>query len=279
MKRLLSTLLLSLVFLTPLTAQDTLYSPGVDALLYGKNNSKKPLVVGLGGSEGGNAWASNYWKKTRDRFLDSGYAFLALGYFRTRHSRPELELIALEQVYAAIQQAKQFAYVDSTRIIIVGGSRGADLGLLLASYYSDIDAVVALSASHAVFPGNTNRLNQSSFTWKNEPLPFVPVVKAAYPFLLKRDLRRAFEVMLQDTAAEQKALIKVENVNGPILFISGTEDEVCPSSEMCDKMVIRLKEKGFKHHYEQLKVKGGHGQPLQYFDYVFGFLNRVFSKT
>src|SRR3546814_6923267 len=35
---------------------------------------KRPLLVGLGGAEGGNAWARPVWKQQRDRFLEQGYA-------------------------------------------------------------------------------------------------------------------------------------------------------------------------------------------------------------
>jgi len=56
----------------------------------GKGN-KQPLIVGLGGSEGGNAWSSNYWKKTRDQFIEQGYAFLAIGYFRANGTPDTLQ--------------------------------------------------------------------------------------------------------------------------------------------------------------------------------------------
>lgn len=268
--------LLLVLFLFGLStvAQDTLRLPDIDAVFYSRKNGKQPLVVALGGSEGGNAWASRHWKKTRDRFLDSGYAFLAIGYFKTGNSPQLLEKIALENVYQAIRMVKSNLFVDSTKIAIVGGSRGADLALLLASYYPDISCVVGLSASHAVFPGNTSHLSSSSFTWKGQQLAFVPVNEAAYPYILKRDLRGAFEAMLHDTVAEEKALIKVENSNASILLISGMEDEICPSAEMSDKMMQRLKRFGHKHPYELLKVKGGHAQPLLYFDYVFDFLSK-----
>lgn len=67
-----------------LFAQDTLKVNHIAAILYTGNNVKQPLIVGIGGSEGGNAWASDYWKKTRDEFLAKGYAFLAVGYFGSK---------------------------------------------------------------------------------------------------------------------------------------------------------------------------------------------------
>ena len=61
-------------------AQDIIKSKNVEAILYLGKGEKQPLVVGFGGSEGGNAWSSDYWKKTRDQFIERGYAFLAIGY-------------------------------------------------------------------------------------------------------------------------------------------------------------------------------------------------------
>ncbi|PWV56883.1 acyl-CoA thioester hydrolase/BAAT C-terminal domain-containing protein [Chitinophaga sp. S165] len=252
--------------------QDTLKLKNIDAILYTGGNSRQPLVVGLGGSEGGNAWASRHWKNTRDSFIEKGYAFLAIGYFKTKNSPPLLEKIAIEDVYNAISTAKKNKKVNLGKIAIIGGSRGADLALLVASCYKDISCVIGLSASHAVFPGNTSHLSTSSWTYNNKELPFVPVNEDAVPYMMNGKLRGAFEAMLKDTVAEQLALIRVENIKGSILLISGTKDEICPSSEMCDRMVRRLRDKHFPYRFEHLKFEGGHGEPLKHFDKVYEFL-------
>jgi len=205
------------IFLLPfgVCAQDTLKSPNVEAILYAGKGKRLPLVVGLGGSEGGNAWASDRWKDTRNKILEKGYAFLALGYFGCKGTPKLLDRIAIEDVHNAILAATHHKKVDGNKIAIIGGSRGADLAMLVASYYNDIDCVVGLVASHAVFPGHTENLSTSSWTYGGEELPFVPVNDASVPYLMNRDLRGAFEAMLQDTAAERQALIRVENINGP----------------------------------------------------------------
>ncbi|MBK8369692.1 MAG: hypothetical protein IPL10_20595 [Bacteroidetes bacterium] len=41
--------------------------------------------------------------------------------------------------------------MNSEKIAIIGGSRGADLALLLGSYYSDIKCVVGIVASNVTF--------------------------------------------------------------------------------------------------------------------------------
>ena len=76
-------------------AQTILETPNVESKLYVGDGVNQPLIVGLGGSEGGNAWTSDYWKKTRDQFIEKGYAFLAIGYFGAKGTPDKLEKIAI----------------------------------------------------------------------------------------------------------------------------------------------------------------------------------------
>ena len=259
-------------------SQTVLETPNVESVLYLGNGKHQPLIVGLGGSEGGNAWTSDYWKKTRDQFIEKGYAFLAIGYFGSKGTPDTLQKIAIEDVHYAIKLASKNKKIDERKIAIVGGSRGADLALLLGSYYKDVKCVVGLVASNVTFPGNTNHFTTSTWIYEGKELPFVPVNDEAVPFLMKGDLRGTFEAMLKDTIAEENAVIKVENSNGPILLISATKDEICPSTPMAEKMMARLKTNNFKHNYEHIALEGGHAEPLKHFDLVFNFLETNFKN-
>lgn len=253
-------------------AQDTLPVKQVEALLYTGKGSNQPLIVGIGGSEGGNAWASDYWKKTRDEFIEKGYAFLAIGYFGCKGTPEILDQIAIDQVYQAIATAKKDKRINPGKIAVVGGSRGADLALLLGSYYPDISCVIGMSASHAVFPGHTQEFTTSCWTFAGKPLPFIPVNEESVPFLMKRDLRGAFEAMLKDTLAEQQAVIKVEQIHGAVLLLSGTRDEMIPAVSMGEKMVQQWKDHQFKYPYQHMIYEGSHTEPTRHFDEVFRFL-------
>ena len=269
-------LLLGLCLATASPAQILLNTPNAESKLYLGHGRKQPLVVGLGGSEGGNAWASDHWATTRNQFLAKGYAFLAIGYFGTSGTPDTLNKIAVEAVYNAIKAATKNPAVAADRIAIIGGSRGGDLALLLGSYYPDIHCVVALVPSHAVFPGHTSHFSTSLWTYQGRELPFVPVNEAAVPFLMKRDLRGAFTAMLQDTVAEQSAAIRVEQIKAPILLLSATNDEIAPTTPMCAKMMAHLKRHHFPYPYEHHAIAGGHAEPLKHFDLVFAFLNKNF---
>lgn len=273
-----SFLFLLLIFSANTFAQITLQTSNVEGVLYLGKGEKQPLIVGLGGSEGGNAWTSNYWKKTRDQFIENGYAFLAIGYFGAKGTPDTLNKIAIEDVYKAIKIATKNNQVDKKKIAIIGGSRGGDLALLIGSYFKDIKCVVAIVPSHVAFPGHTNHFTTSAWTFNNKELPFVPVNDEAVPFLMKHDLRGTFTAMLKDSTAEEKAVIKVEKINGPILILSATKDDHIPSVEMGDKMIARLKANKFKYTNKHIIIEGGHGEPLKHFDLVFNFLGTNFSK-
>ncbi len=257
---------------------------GVDVELYWPKPSvngggARPLLVGLGGGEGGNAWTRGVWKRQRDRFLEQGYVFLALGYFATPNSPAQLDRISLDGVHAAIFQAARDARINARCVALIGGSRGGELALLLASHFPDIKTTVALVPGSAVFPALTDAMTTSGFSLANQPLPHVPMTWSATPHLLTGDLRAAFSSIMQDQAAMTRAAIAVENSAGPILFVSATQDEMWPSKEMSDAMMHRLQSKGFAHHFEHLVVEGGHGEPLDEFPKIEAFLNQHFLST
>jgi pimeloyl-ACP methyl ester carboxylesterase len=235
--------------------------------------AKRPLIVALGGAEGGNAWARNRWKPLRQQFMDDGYAFLALGYFGMPGTPEQLDRIALEGVHAAIMRAASDPAIDARCIAVVGGSKGAELALLLASRYPDIKAVAALAPGNAVFVGLTQALSTSSFTHNGQELPFVPFTVKATGALISGDKRRAFDLMMQDTAAVERALIPVEKINGPVLLMSGKKDEMWAATEMSDAMIARLKAKQFAHAHQHLAYDGDHASPTLHMNEVRTFFN------
>ncbi|GGY61575.1 dienelactone hydrolase [Cellvibrio zantedeschiae] len=240
-------------------------------LFLGEGNNQ-PLIVGLGGSEGGNPWASEHWKPQRDKFIAQGYAFLALGYFGDKNTPRQLDRIALEGVHKAVMDATKDPHINGKQIIIMGGSKGAELALTLASYYPEYTAVIAIVPGSAIFPALTLGMNTSSFSYHGQELTFVPVPWSATPALIKRDLRTAFEKMMENNQVMADAAIKVENIHGPILLLSATKDEMWPSMEMSEQMVQRLEKAGFSHKVQHTAIEGGHTEPLKHFSVIEDFL-------
>ncbi|HLF10921.1 MAG TPA: acyl-CoA thioester hydrolase/BAAT C-terminal domain-containing protein, partial [Gammaproteobacteria bacterium] len=220
-----------------------------------------------------NTWTRRHLKPARDRFLERGYAFLALAYFGEEGIPEELDRISVDAVHDAILEAVRDPRINQDCIAVIGGSKGAELALLLASHYPDIKAVVGVVPGHAVFPAHTIAMNTPSFAFDGEPLPFVPVPWSAVPSLLKGDLKGAFEEMLMDQAAVDKAAIAVENINGPILLLSATRDEFWPSTQMSELIVSRLSQNQFPFPVEHVAIEGAHASPQQRLDLVEHFLS------
>ncbi|WP_166211855.1 acyl-CoA thioester hydrolase/BAAT C-terminal domain-containing protein [Cognatiluteimonas telluris] len=240
---------------------------------------RQPLLVGLGGAEGGNAWASDHWKPERDALVGKGYAFLALGYFGLPGTPERLDRISLDAVHAAIADAARNPRIDGRCIALIGGSRGAELALALASRDDDIKAVVAMSPGSAVFVGNTPAMNTSAFTWHGKPLPFVPVPWRAVPDLLQHRLEPAFEKMLANAPAVEAAATPVERINGPVYLMSPTHDELWPSTMMARAMMRRLDARHFPYAHIHDVFVGGHAAPLQHLDRVEAFLAAQFPAS
>ncbi len=248
----------------------------VNTRLYVGEGENQPLIVGFGGSEGGNAWVSNHWKPQRDRFLAQGYAFLAVAYFGEAGIPQAMDRISLEGVYAAIIEAAKDHKINRKCIALIGGSKGAELALVMASRYPDIKSVVGIVPGNAVFAGHTIALNTSSFTSNGEQLPFVPVPWSAVPDLIKGDKRAAWDDMLKDEEAVAKAAIPVEKINGPIFLLSATRDEFWPSAEMSEAIIHRLRKHSFRFHNEHVAIKGNHAAPLKHMSLVEEFLRTNF---
>lgn len=250
----------------------------VNTELFLGSGEKQALIVGFGGSEGGNAWASDYWSKQRNSFIENGYAFLAVGYFGMEGTPEKLDRIALDAVHATvINTVKNNSQINSECIALIGGSKGAELALALSSYYSDYKAVVGIVPGHAIFASLTDAMITSSYSLNEEPLPFVPVPWKATPALLKADLRTAFEKMLEDKDAVENARIKVENIEGAILLMSAEKDEMWPSTEMSKAIMQTLSDNDFSYPYKHVAIDGGHSAPLDHFEEVENFLSQNFD--
>ena len=248
----------------------------MDTHLYLSDSAQQPLIVAFGGGSGGNDWERNYLKDKRDSLLAHGFAVLAIGYFKTDNSPGSLDRISLNAIADTILSiARRTPSIDTSRIFLMGASKGGELVLNLACRYSCFKGVIALSTSHVSFPAITISANTSSWIYNDQEVPYVPApFKTIWP-ALKGDLFGAFSIMLENREAVAQAEIEVEKINGPILILSADEDEQWPATKMSEQLVERLGRKQFAHKFEHLIVKGTHIEPLNHFDKVYAFLDRI----
>lgn len=257
-------------YVPPLSEQ----SGVVETKLFLGDSVNQPLVVAFGGGGGGNDWARDYMKEKRDSLIEKGYAILAIGYFKSKGTPITLDRISLDAISDTILNIAKHQKIDASKIALIGGSKGGELILNLASRFSHFNAVIALSTSNVSFPAVTWSANTSSWTYKNEEIPYVPATLETISPAIDGDLYTAFSVMLKDKTAVKNAEIPVENINGPILILSGKNDEQWPATAMSNRLIERLKENNFKFYNEHIILDGGHVAPLNQFNLVHDFLEK-----
>lgn len=229
---------------------------------------KVPGIIVLGGSEGGITSVANMARS----FSSHGVGALAVAYFGHKDLPENLVGIQLEYVAQAIDELKGKAEIDSTRIGVTGASKGGELALLLASHYPDIRFVIGLSPGSVVFQGlnrDWSDGNGSSWQYQNKPLPFLPY---ASPWKVKgKDIADMYAASLDELEEYPGSVIPVEQINGPILLLTGVDDRMWPSSRMCNMVIERLEEHEFEHKYEHLAFpNAGHDVGYPHRDTTYG---------
>lgn len=246
----------------------------VETILYLGDSDNQPLIVAFGGAEGAIDWHRNHMKTKRDSLIQKGYAILAIGYFNAEGTPRNLDRISLDAISDTIMSIAKNSKIDESKIALIGGSRGGELILNLASRYNHFNAVIAMSTSNVSFPAITWSANTSSWTYKNKEVSYVPAGLNTISPAIKGDLYTAHSLMLEDEEAVKKAEIQVENINGPILILSGKDDDEWPATTMSNRIIERLKENNFKFYKEHIILDGGHIEPLKQFNLVYDFLEK-----
>jgi len=235
-------------------------------LYYPAEGGPFPGIIILGGSEGG------LFEPRARAFAANGFAALTLAYFNYPDLPDELVEIPLEYFDGAIAWMRAQPRVDPGRLGIVGGSKGGELALLVASRNSELKAVVAMTPAAHAWEGHSLRFFSpdyqpvSSWSLGGRPLPYVPFkVSPLEKEIYGRGELASFVpffrdgLIYADAATVAKAAIPVEKIGGPILLISGTDDQIWPAGEFCAAIMARLKKAGFPHEVRHLSIeKGGH---------------------
>ena len=225
---------------------------------YPKNKQNLPLIIMLGGSNGGIREVDD-----RAKIISShGYAALALGYFGMEHLPKNLERIPVEYFFNSINWAKEKQFIDTNKIVIMGVSKGGEAALLVASMRRDIKGAIAFVPSNVRWQGIPNGpsfISKSSWTLNGKDLPYLKC-SFSFSFFWKYickskqiEMREIFKpIITEDKSKIDPALIEVEKINGPILLVAVKDDKIWPSYDMCQMMKNRLDSLKFEHQIEFL---------------------------
>lgn len=229
-----------------------------------------PAVIVVGGSGGGLS------EEAAALYASHGYTALALAYFRMEHLPEELIRIPLEYFETAIQWIKKQDTVIPDRLVVSGTSRGGELVLLLGSRFPDIKAVIAYVPSSVVF-GAVTRFHegiedpQPGWTYRGEEIPYLAQVSSPPADVIDKihqpiPLTPQFIQALEDQERVRQATIPVEDINGPVLLISGRDDAMWPSALFSDRVMERLAERMHPYPDQHLDYEGaGHTIGPPYF--------------
>lgn len=222
-----------------------------------KGTGPHPAILLLGGSEGG------LGKDIRALALllqAEGYSTLQLAYHNAPGKSAKLVNIPIEDFARGIDWLKKQPGVDAGRIGIVGYSKGAEAGLVVATRYPGVRAAVLGMPSSVVWDGMTGENYMfgsfsSSWSENGKPLPHL-----AYKGRPGSDgLMPVFVNGLKEVGANPAAVIPVEKFKGKLLLVCGEAEKLWPSCPMTDQIVARAAKAGAAAPVVLRYSDAGHG--------------------
>jgi pimeloyl-ACP methyl ester carboxylesterase len=240
-------------------------------LCFPDDGKQHPGVLVMGGSEGGIGLPD-----VTVLLASHGFTAVSLSYFGGSGQPATLQNIPLEYFKRAVDWMLTLPEVSSRRIAVFGVSRGTEAALQLAAMSSAIDAVVARSPSFVRWEGISAHGFPGGPAWtlSGKPLPYIPN-RVPFWFWTRYFGDRAISEPLRQTplflydlsifGATDSTEIPVENIHGPILLLSGKDDQIWPGDMMADKLMARLKQHGHAYHDVHLSYdQVGHWIPCEY---------------
>ncbi len=193
------------------------------------------LVITLGGSERD----CNYMQAVR--LGQQGYEVAALFYFGQEEQPAMLNRVPIEFFSEFLDYAEQ-QQIPLSPLTLVGGSKGAELAMVLAERFEEVDHLVLYAPSAYVFQEMDFQHAASSWTWKGEELPFISYedisaaadlsMLSALVFGYPMELRPMYESALERSEDMEAARLRLQDFEGHMLLFAGAKDALWPSDTM-----------------------------------------------
>ncbi|MFD0624415.1 acyl-CoA thioester hydrolase/BAAT C-terminal domain-containing protein [Streptomyces sanglieri] len=192
-----------------------------------------------------------------------GMAALSIRWFGGSGQPPGICEVPLETFEPAIALLHAGG---ARRIGVLGTSKGAEAALHLSVLLPGVDAVVALSPTSLTWanvgPGKDGRArpHRSSWTWRGEPLPFVPYDDSWTPAPARPEggpvsIRGWYEQSRRTFAGRvDAARIPVERSGADLVLVAGGDDAMWPSLPCAEELAARRRAAGLP-----VRVVGGPG--------------------
>lgn len=176
-------------------------------------------------------------------FAAQGIAARPLRWFGGPGQPPGICEVSLETFTVAVDE---LVSQGVQRIGVLGVSKGAEAALVTAVRDPRIDVVVAISPTAYVWSNvgdgfdGRNRPFRSSWTWQNQPLPFVPMDESWNGGPEPVALRGWYEVSERTYAALLPAAsIAVETMRADLVLVAGGDDQMWPSLPYATRLAER----------------------------------------
>ncbi|HXX14981.1 MAG TPA: acyl-CoA thioesterase/bile acid-CoA:amino acid N-acyltransferase family protein [Candidatus Eremiobacteraceae bacterium] len=235
------------------------------------DHHRHPGVMVLGGSEGGQGLPD-----VAILLASRGFTTLSLAYFGADGLPPTLQNIPIEYLGKALEWLHARPETEPGFTGVFGASRGAEVALQFAATYPDVNAVVARSPTNVRWEGITKRRlpGGSAWTYRGQPLPYIPnripfwfVAQYMWDSIVGDPVKQTplfihdLEVFGDTSSVE----IPAEHIHGPVLLLSGNDDQIWPSSLMATRLMERLRRYGHLYPDDHLFYdNAGHWIPVEY---------------
>ncbi len=266
----------SILFATALTSfysfavsHRTVDNPAiVGELYYTEGRLNQPVIMILGGSEGGDfVTKSAVIRISANELVRKGYAVLSLSYFdQESPSKPipaSLTRVPLEYFELAFNWVQTQDDLKKNTIAVYGTSRGGELALLLASKFEFVELVVAgvpsayAWSSYDRYRTEEAYLNlletdpcQSSWTWGGKDVANI--------CLKYSDNYSPWYKVIENEDLVEPFMIPVENSSAAILLTSARYDTVWPSYEMSNQIMSRLESSNYSYPFKHKSYLSDH---------------------
>jgi len=242
---------------------------GLVATLFSPVSAPGPPVVVVGGSGGG----LNGSLEMAALLGSRGFTAMAVAYFGVEGLPTSLAEVPVEYFGKAIRwlraEVSRGGRIGASQVGVIGASRGGELALLIGAAFPDVGAVVASAPSGIAWEGFHPASVEPVPAWTRggSPVPFAtldrPLARAAAA-TNPVNLRDAYLHSLADSGVVARTTIPVEDINGPVLLISGDDDLMWPSGPLSEIAMQRLGTLGHAFDDQHLRYPGaGHvvGRP------------------
>lgn len=220
------------------------------------HRGRRPAVVVWGGSEGGLEVSGRWAALLASHDLPA----LALAYFDEPGLPCSLSGIPLEYFATAIRWLRSQPGVDPARVWILSASRGTEAELLTARYWPElVHGLVAAAPSSIGYGASTGSCQpheQAAWTLHGKPVAHAIIGPPTETATGVYDDRAAFEATL-GTPTTDAATIPIGRFSGPVMLISGGDDQLWPSETYADQIMHELRNDP-SHHVHLNYPGAGH---------------------